>query len=102
MVLMAALLLVAIVLALRPRAAHAGEAADDFDRSALRSLRAEVEALRAGLRDWATARAATERAAAEAARDEMAAANVRFELAHARAGAVRAGPSPRPVQETNR
>ena len=98
---MAALLLVAMVLALRPLATHAGDA-DTFDRSALRSLGAELETLRASLTEWSATRAAAERAAAEAALRSAATAKLRLQIAHTRAGAVLAGIPPMPVEETNR
>ena len=96
----AASLLTALGLCLWPRAAHADE--ERWRDDGMRKLCAEVEALRASLREWSTARAATERAAAETAREQVAAVNVRFELAHARAGALLASASPRSVQKSNR
>jgi hypothetical protein len=100
LILLAASPLIALGLCVWARATHPDE--DAWRDDGMRTLRAEVAALRDSLREWSTARAASERAAAENARDEVAAANVRFELAHARAGAVRADTFARPVRETNR
>ncbi|HZN38713.1 MAG TPA: hypothetical protein VFD82_07910 [Planctomycetota bacterium] len=106
LVLLAASLPVALGICMWPRGAHADE--ETWRDDGMRALRAEVEAVRASLHEWSTARAATERAAADATRNEVAAANLRFELAQARAGAVRAGTaaragtSRRPIEETNR
>jgi len=102
MALMAALLLVAMVLALRPRRTHAGNAADDVDRSTLRSLCAEVDALRASLREWSAKRAATAQTAAEAALCSAAAADLRLQVARARAGAVLPRIPGTSVEETKR
>jgi hypothetical protein len=102
MALMAALLLMALVLALRPRKAHAGDAADEFDRSTLRSLCAEVDALRASLREWSAKRAATEQTAAEAALCSAATADLRLQVAQARAGAVLPRIPGTSVEETKR
>ena len=106
LVAVAASLLIALGLCMWPRAAHADE--QRWRDDGMRKLCAEVEAVRASLREWSTARAATERAAAATAREQVAAANVRFELAQARAGALRAAPasragtSRRPIEETKR
>ena len=97
---LAASLLVPLGLCMWPRAAHADE--DTWRDDGMRALRAEVEALRASLTEWSTARAATERAAVETSLCSAATAKLRFEIAHARAGAVLAGLPPMPVEETNR
>jgi hypothetical protein len=100
LILLAASLLVALGLCVWPRAPHSDEEAWRDD--GMRALRAEVETLRASIREWSTARAAAEHAAAETALCSAATAKLRLEIAHARAGAVLPGLPPMPVEETNR
>ena len=99
--LMAAVLLMALGFALWPRPTPAN-GDDDEVHAELRALRADLDRMRATLREWSTSTADNERAAADEAGQRTAVDHLRFELAHARAGAVLATALPLPAKGTNR